>query len=110
MATSASEFYWPNTSYQMIAIGGVIGVTVFSTNGEILNTAGPVGLLLALLFVAVTSICVIECLGELVIQWPVSNAMFEYVKAFVDRDLAIVAGLAYWYTFRIEYVYEETFH
>jgi amino acid transporter len=94
----------------MIAIGGVIGVTVFSTNGEILNTAGPVGLLLALIFVAVTTICVMECLGEFVIQWPVSNAMFEYVKAFVDRDLAIVVGIAYWYSFQSEEICEETIY
>src|SRR5271155_4902441 len=80
----------------MIAIGGVIGVTIFSTDGEILNTAGPAGLLAAWLFVALTTIFVMECIGELVIMWPVSNAMIEYVKAFLDEDLAIVVGIAYW--------------
>jgi amino acid transporter len=61
-----------------------------------MNTAGPGGLLIAWIFVAITSICVMEGVAEMVIMWPVSNAMVEYVKAFVDRDLAIVIGLAYW--------------
>lgn len=62
-----------------------------------MNTAGPGGLLLAWAFVAVTSICVMEGISEMIVMWPVSNAMVEYVKAFVDRDLAIVMGLAYWW-------------
>lgn len=70
---------------------------MFSTGGEVMNTAGPGGLLLAWAFVAVTSICVMEGISEMIVMWPVSNAMVEYVKAFVDRDLAIVMGLAYWW-------------
>jgi amino acid permease len=62
-----------------------------------MNTAGPGGLLLAWTFVAITSICVMEGISEMIVMWPVSNAMVEYVKAFVDRDLAIVMGLAYWW-------------
>lgn len=61
-----------------------------------MNTAGPAGLLVAWVFVAVTAICVMEGLSEMVVMWPVSNAMVEYVKVFVDKDLAIVVGLAYW--------------
>jgi amino acid transporter len=47
-------------------------------------------------FVALTMIFVMECLAEFIVMWPVSNAMIEYVKAFLDRDLAIVIGIAYW--------------
>ena len=61
-----------------------------------MTIAGPGGLLIAWAFVSVTAICVMEGLSEMIIMWPVSNAMVEYVKAFVDRDLAIVVGLAYW--------------
>lgn len=80
----------------MIGVSGVIGVTIFSSDGEIMNTAGPAGLLTALAVVAVTTICVMECIAELIIMWPVSNAMIEYVRTFVDEDLAIVVGIAYW--------------
>ena len=89
-------FQRPDSYGQMIAIGGVIGVTIFSTDGELIHTAGPAGLLTALAFVSATTICVMECIAELVVMWPVSNAMVEYVRAFVDPDLAIVIGLAYW--------------
>jgi amino acid permease len=65
-----------------------------------MNIAGPGGLLAAWAFVSVTAICVMEGLSEMIIMWPVSNAMVEYVKAFVDRDLAIVVGLAYWFVRR----------
>lgn len=85
----------------MIAISGVIGVTIFSGDGEILNTSGPAGLLTALAFVGVTAICVMESLAEFVVMWPVSNALVEYVKKFVDEDFAIVVGLAYWSAFTL---------
>lgn len=38
-----------------------------------------------------------EGLSEMAVLWPVSNATVKYVKAFVDRDLAIVIRLAYWF-------------
>lgn len=61
-----------------------------------MNTAGPAGLLVAWAYVAITAICVLEGLAEMIVMWPVSNAMVEYVKIFVDRDLAIVVGISYW--------------
>jgi amino acid transporter len=80
----------------MIAISGIIGVTILSTNGEYLRTAGPAGLLTVIAFVGAAAICVMEGLSEMVVLWPVSNAMVEYVRSFVDRELALVVGFAYW--------------
>jgi amino acid transporter len=80
----------------MIAISGIIGVTILSTNGEYLRTAGPAGLLASITVVGATAVCVMEGLSEMVVLWPVSNAMVEYVKAFVDKELALVVGFAYW--------------
>lgn len=68
---------------------------IFS-GGKLVTTSGPAGFLTALAFVCLTTICVMESLAEFVVMWPVSNALVEYVKKFVDRDLAIVVGLAYW--------------
>jgi amino acid transporter len=28
--------------------------------------------------------------------WPISNGMIEFVRSFVDEDLAIVVGFTYW--------------
>ena len=41
-------------------------------------------------------ICVGETVAELVQQFPVYNAIVEYVRAFVDEDLSLVIGAAYW--------------
>jgi amino acid transporter len=45
----------------------------------------------------VTLKCVMEGICEMIVLWPISNAMIEFVRAFVDEDLAIVVGIAYWY-------------
>jgi amino acid transporter len=81
----------------MITISGIIGVTVFQTSGEALKIAGPGGVLTAFVFIGCVAIFVMEGLSEMVELWPVSNAMVEFVKRFVDKDLAIVVGVAYWY-------------
>ena len=38
-----------------------------------------------------------EGLSELVQLYPAPNAIPEYIKSFVDHDLAWVCGFAYWY-------------
>jgi yeast amino acid transporter len=84
----------------MILISGIIGVTIFATNGQFLGTAGPAGFMTAIVYVGLNAIFVMECLSELTVLWPVSNAMVNYVKTFVDEELALVAGLAYWLVLR----------
>ncbi|KAF2233402.1 hypothetical protein EV356DRAFT_503739 [Viridothelium virens] len=39
----------------------------------------------------------------MVMQFPVASPMVEFVKEFVDRDLAWVVGLTYWYTYAVSY-------
>jgi yeast amino acid transporter len=71
-------------------------VTIWQGNGLVLHVAGPAGLLTAIAFTGVTCISVMESLSEMIIQWPVAMGLYEYVRAFVDHDLAIVIALAYW--------------
>ena len=59
--------------------------------------AGPAGVLCAFVIVGLIAICVFECLSELIQMFPAPNALLEYVRAFVDPDLAWVVGIAYWY-------------
>jgi len=80
----------------MIAISGILGgITIFSTSGAILAMAGPAGVLTTFAAVGLVGIFVMEGLSEMIELWPVSNAMMEFVKAFVDGDLATVVGIAY---------------
>ena len=80
----------------MIAIGGVVGLSFAIESGEILGIAGSGGALIAYAVNGLVAICVMEGLCEMIVHWPISNAMIEFVRAFVDRDLAIVVGIAYW--------------
>ena len=81
----------------MIGLSGVIGgVILFSTSGDLLALAGPAGVLLAFAVLGLVTICSMEGLSEMIELWPVSNAMMEFTKTFIDEDLATVVGVAYW--------------
>lgn len=87
----------PCLSVQMILISGILGgLILFGGNGQFLRTAGPAGFMTAVVYVGLNAIFVMEGLSELIVLWPVSNAMVEFVHTFVDQDLALVVGLAYW--------------
>jgi yeast amino acid transporter len=66
---------------------------------EALEVAGPAGLLLSVVAIGLLAIVVSECISELSQQFPAPNAIVEYVKTFVDKDLGWVVGIAYWYAF-----------
>jgi yeast amino acid transporter len=54
-------------------------------------------MLLAYAIIGIISISVMEGVSEMIQLFPAPNAVVEYVKAFVDVDLAWVIGIAYWY-------------
>ena len=80
----------------MIALSTVIGVTIFQEDGEALKVAGPSGTLLAFGIVGVVAIFIVEGVSEMIQMFPTPNAIMEFVRAFVDPDLAWVVGVAYW--------------
>ena len=80
----------------MITISSVIGVTVFYGDGEALEVAGPSGALLGFAVIGVTAICVMEGISEMTQMFPTPNALMEFVRVFVDPDLAWVVGVSYW--------------
>jgi yeast amino acid transporter len=80
----------------MIAISATIGLGIFVNGGKALRVAGPAGALFAFAFVGLVAIAVLECIAEMIGIWPVSNPFGEFLKVFVDEDLATVMGIAYW--------------
>lgn len=80
----------------MIAISGVIGVTIFANDGVALELSGPGGTLFSFAFIGFVAIMVMEGVSEMVQLFPAPNAVVEYIKAFVDADLAWIMGIAYW--------------
>lgn len=68
---------------------------LFKNSGEVLAIAGPGGGITAYLVVGFGVIMVMEGLAEMITHWPISNGMIEFVRVFIDRELAIVIGIAY---------------
>jgi amino acid transporter len=56
-----------------------------------------VGALIAVAVVGVVATAVMEGIAEMIIRWPIPNAMVEFVKSFVDEDLGVAIGIMYWY-------------
>lgn len=83
---------------QMISVSAVVGITIFYSAGAALAVAGPWGTLLAFILIGLVGICVVEGLSEMIQMFPAPNAIVEYVRHFVDPDLAWVIGISYWYT------------
>lgn len=74
----------------------VIGTGIFSSNGEALKSAGPAGLLVAVVIVGVVAIAFMEGLSEMIQVFPTANPIVDYVEEFVDQDLSLCVGIAYW--------------
>lgn len=55
-----------------------------------MGVAGPGGLLIGFACTAVIALCVMACIGEMVLLFPTSNAMVDFVHHFVDEDLVDV--------------------
>jgi amino acid permease len=84
---------------QFIIVSTVIGSGVFSGNGIALAVAGPLGLLLNVAGVGLVALCVAETVSELVQLWTMPNALYYYVKYFVDTEAAWVVTALYWYSY-----------
>ncbi|KAK5055302.1 hypothetical protein LTR84_013052 [Exophiala bonariae] len=78
-----------------IAMGGLIGTNLYANNAKALSTAGPAGALTALAIVGFIVIMIMECVSEMTQLFPVST-MFNSVQQFVDKDIALLVGIAYW--------------
>ncbi|KAF2089024.1 hypothetical protein K490DRAFT_64235 [Saccharata proteae CBS 121410] len=87
----------------MIVVSTTIGTGFFSSAAEILAVAGPGMTLLAFAIVGLVACMTMEGISEMVIIWPVPSPMVEFVSHFVDSELAVVVGFAYWYTYAITF-------
>jgi yeast amino acid transporter len=94
----ASFDHWPfANSPQFIVISGTIGLGLFTDSGEILGLAGPGGAIVAYILVGFLVMAIMAGIAEMIDHWPISGALMEFVSGFVDKDLAILLGIAYWY-------------
>lgn len=91
---------------QFIAIGGTVGTGLFLGSGEALATAGPVGCLIAFLFVGSIVFSIMTSLGEMASFIPVAGSFTVYASRFVDRSLGFAMGWIYWFSWSITFALE----
>jgi amino acid transporter len=84
------------TFKQFITISGVLGAGLYLDSGIMLSYGGGTAVLVAYALLGLLAILVMECIGEMICIWPIPNALVEFVRKFVDEDLGILVGIAYW--------------
>ncbi|KAE8348599.1 amino acid permease [Aspergillus coremiiformis] len=93
---------------QMIAIGGTIGTGLFIGSGTAISKAGPVGALIAYLFVGTIVYSVMQALGEMASYLPIQGAFTSYAARFIDPSLGFAMGWIYWFSWAITFALELT--
>ncbi|KAJ5928159.1 Arginine permease CAN1 [Penicillium verhagenii] len=93
---------------QMIAIGGTIGTGLFISSGEALAHAGPIGALIAYIFIGSIVFSVMTSLGEIATYLPVSGAFTSYATRLIDPSLGFAMGWIYWFSWAITFALELT--
>ncbi|KAH7083883.1 amino acid permease/ SLC12A domain-containing protein [Paraphoma chrysanthemicola] len=87
----------------MITISGVLGVGLYVRGGTILRLGGPLAVLLSFALLGLLAWGVMQCIAEMLCIWPISGALSTYVTEFVDVELGIAVGVAYWFTYAISF-------
>ncbi|ODV77556.1 amino acid permease [Suhomyces tanzawaensis NRRL Y-17324] len=80
---------------QMIAIGGSIGTGLFVGSGYGLALGGPGAVLIGYTLIGYSMLCVVNALGELSVQFPVSGSFNAFFTRFVDPSLGFTFGILY---------------
>ncbi|KAJ5238710.1 hypothetical protein N7468_003329 [Penicillium chermesinum] len=93
---------------QMIAIGGTIGTGLFISSGEAVSTAGPVGALIAYMFVGSIVYSVMTALGEVATYIPVAGGFTSYATRLIDPSLGFAMGWIYWFSWASTFALELT--
>ncbi|EEU33812.1 uncharacterized protein NECHADRAFT_105757 [Fusarium vanettenii 77-13-4] len=83
---------------QLMAIGGAIGTGLFVGIGSVLQTAGPLSLLLGFVFWSIFFIWPLNlCVAEMSAYLPVRGTIFELASRVIDPAFGFAMGWAYFY-------------
>ncbi|PYH72500.1 putative arginine transporter [Aspergillus vadensis CBS 113365] len=93
---------------QMIAIGGTIGTGLFIGSGTAVANGGPVGALIAYIFVGTIVYSVMTSLGEIATYIPIPGAFTAYAARLVDPSLGFAMGWIYWFSWASTFALELT--
>lgn len=65
-------------------------------SGAMLEVGGPAAVIIPYVMLSLLAWSIMQCIGEMLIIWPVSNALVLFVREFVDPELGTLVGVAYW--------------
>lgn len=81
----------------MMSIGGTIGTGLFLASGEVLQSAGPVGAILAYLVAGLAMYAVMLCLAELAVSMPIAGSFQTYATRLISPAAGFTTGWLYWF-------------
>lgn len=90
----------------MIALGGTIGTGLFVGIATPLSDAGPVGALIAYIFMGTIVYFVTQSLGEMATFIPVTSSITVFSKRFLSPAFGVANGYMYWFNWAITYAVE----
>lgn len=90
----------------MIALGGTIGTGLFIGLSTPLSNAGPVGALIAYLFMGTLAFSVTQSLGEMATFIPVTSSFTVFSHRFLSPAFGAANGYMYWFSWAITFALE----
>ncbi|CAH01153.1 lysine permease [Kluyveromyces lactis] len=90
----------------MIALGGTIGTGLFVGIAKPLSLSGPVGSLIAYIFMGSVVYFVTQSLGEMATFIPVTSSITVFSKRFLSPAFGVANGYMYWFNWAITYAVE----
>ncbi|CCE62117.1 hypothetical protein TPHA_0B04480 [Tetrapisispora phaffii CBS 4417] len=90
----------------MIALGGTIGTGLFIGIATPLGNAGPVGALIAYLFMATIVFSVTQSLGEMATFIPVTSSFTVFSSRFLSPAIGAANGYMYWFSWAVTFALE----
>ena len=97
-----------NSSILTICEGGTIGTGLFIGSGTAIAHAGPVGALIAYMFVGTIVYSVMTALGEIATYIPIPGAFTSYAARLIDPSLGFAMGWIYWFSWASTFALELT--
>ena len=90
----------------MIALGGTIGTGLFVGISVPLSNAGPVGALIAYIYMGSIVYFVAQALGEMATFIPVTSSLTVFSKRFLSPAFGVANGYMYWFNWAITFAVE----
>ncbi|KAI1771750.1 hypothetical protein F4818DRAFT_202908 [Hypoxylon cercidicola] len=87
----------------MITVNATLGIGLYWRGGQILELGGLLAVILSFLLLGLLAWAITQCITELLCIWPVPGAMSVFVREFVDFELGIAVGIAYWFTYSVSF-------